>query len=89
MRAFNVPKAKEMFLNMVKWREDFGVDAIVKVNSCAIKQEEISIFTIKKKFLLEQSNVYITILVQLNKKKLVSLVGIELYKIFIRIICYV
>ncbi|KAF3335634.1 phosphatidylinositol/phosphatidylcholine transfer protein SFH11 [Carex littledalei] len=30
MRAFNVPKAKEMFLNMVKWREDFGVDAIVK-----------------------------------------------------------
>jgi hypothetical protein len=32
MRAFNVPKAKEMFLNMVKWRADFGVDAIVKVN---------------------------------------------------------
>ena len=70
MRAFNVLKAKEMFLNMVKWREDFGVDAIVKVN-------------------ILTSNVYITILVQLNKKKLVSLVGIELYKIFIRIICYV
>lgn len=34
MRAFDVPKAKEMFLNMVKWREDFGVDAIVKVNTC-------------------------------------------------------
>lgn len=70
MRAFNVPKAKEMFLNMVKWREDFGVDAIVKVN-------------------ILTSNVYITILVQLNKKKLVSLVGIELYNIFIRTICYV
>ncbi|KAJ3678633.1 hypothetical protein LUZ60_002436 [Juncus effusus] len=30
MRAFNVAKAKEMFLNMVKWREDFGVDSLIK-----------------------------------------------------------
>jgi phosphopantetheinyl transferase len=33
MRDFNLSKAKEMFLNFLKWREDFGVDAIPKVNS--------------------------------------------------------
>jgi hypothetical protein len=33
MRDFNLSKAKEMFLNYLKWREDFGVDAIPKVNS--------------------------------------------------------
>lgn len=30
MRDFNLFKAKEMFLNYLKWREDFGVDAIPK-----------------------------------------------------------
>ncbi|CAM0958414.1 unnamed protein product [Alopecurus aequalis] len=30
MRGFNVPKAKEMFLNMLKWRQDCAVDAIAK-----------------------------------------------------------
>lgn len=33
MRDFNLSEAKEMFLNCLKWREDFGVDAIPKVNS--------------------------------------------------------
>nr|CAB3456494.1 unnamed protein product [Digitaria exilis] len=28
MRGFNILKAKEMFLNMLKWREDCSVDAI-------------------------------------------------------------
>lgn len=28
MRGFNILKAKEMFLNMIKWREDCSVDAI-------------------------------------------------------------
>ncbi|XP_020096346.1 phosphatidylinositol/phosphatidylcholine transfer protein SFH11-like isoform X2 [Ananas comosus] len=30
MRAFNTVKAKDMFVNMLKWREDFGVDTITK-----------------------------------------------------------
>ncbi|PIA35675.1 hypothetical protein AQUCO_03500194v1 [Aquilegia coerulea] len=30
MRAFDLIKAKEMYLKMLKWREDFGVDAISK-----------------------------------------------------------
>ncbi|KAF7004212.1 hypothetical protein CFC21_019451 [Triticum aestivum] len=30
MRGFNVIKAKEMFLNMLKWREDCAVDTIAK-----------------------------------------------------------
>ncbi|KAG8080685.1 hypothetical protein GUJ93_ZPchr0007g4611 [Zizania palustris] len=30
MRGFNIVKAKEMFLNMLKWREDCAVDAIAK-----------------------------------------------------------
>ncbi|XP_062147255.1 phosphatidylinositol/phosphatidylcholine transfer protein SFH11 [Alnus glutinosa] len=30
MRDFNLSKAKEMFLNYLKWREDLGVDAIPK-----------------------------------------------------------
>ncbi|CAD6220084.1 unnamed protein product [Miscanthus lutarioriparius] len=30
MRGFNILKAKEMFLNMLKWREDCSVDAIHK-----------------------------------------------------------
>ena len=31
MRGFNILKAKEMFLNMLKWREDCSVDAIANV----------------------------------------------------------
>jgi hypothetical protein len=31
MRGFNVLKAKEMFLNMLKWRQDCAIDAIAKV----------------------------------------------------------
>lgn len=31
MRAFNIVKANDMFVNMLKWREDFGVDTITKV----------------------------------------------------------
>lgn len=31
MRNFDVMKAKQMFLNMLKWREEKGVDAIAKV----------------------------------------------------------
>jgi hypothetical protein len=31
MRGFNIPKAKEMFLSMLKWREDCSVDAIANV----------------------------------------------------------
>uniref|UniRef100_A0ACD5UME1 Uncharacterized protein n=2 Tax=Avena sativa TaxID=4498 RepID=A0ACD5UME1_AVESA len=30
MRGFNVLKAKEMFLNMLKWRQDCAIDAIAK-----------------------------------------------------------
>uniref|UniRef100_A0A0E0I030 CRAL-TRIO domain-containing protein n=1 Tax=Oryza nivara TaxID=4536 RepID=A0A0E0I030_ORYNI len=30
MRGFNIVKAKEMFLNMLKWREECAVDAIAK-----------------------------------------------------------
>ncbi|KAF5199164.1 Phosphatidylinositol/phosphatidylcholine transfer protein [Thalictrum thalictroides] len=30
MRAFDLMKAREMYLKMLKWREDFGVDAISK-----------------------------------------------------------
>ncbi|KAL5198365.1 hypothetical protein ABZP36_001877 [Zizania latifolia] len=30
MRGFNIVKAKEMFLSMLKWREDCAVDAIAK-----------------------------------------------------------
>uniref|UniRef100_N1QRN9 Uncharacterized protein n=1 Tax=Aegilops tauschii TaxID=37682 RepID=N1QRN9_AEGTA len=30
MRGFNIIKAKEMFLNMLKWREDCAVDTIAK-----------------------------------------------------------
>ncbi|KAI6707349.1 hypothetical protein NL676_010311 [Syzygium grande] len=30
MRDFDVPKAKEVFLNYLKWREDYGVEAIAK-----------------------------------------------------------
>ncbi|KAM0867092.1 hypothetical protein ACQ4PT_042219 [Festuca glaucescens] len=30
MRGFNVLKAKEMFLNMLKWRQDCAIDAITK-----------------------------------------------------------
>ncbi|KAJ0962014.1 hypothetical protein J5N97_029842 [Dioscorea zingiberensis] len=30
MKGFDVMKAKESFLNMLKWRDEFGVDAIVK-----------------------------------------------------------
>uniref|UniRef100_I1QAH1 CRAL-TRIO domain-containing protein n=1 Tax=Oryza glaberrima TaxID=4538 RepID=I1QAH1_ORYGL len=31
MRGFNIVKAKEMFLNMLKWREECAVDAIAKI----------------------------------------------------------
>jgi hypothetical protein len=31
MRGFNIPKAKEMFLSMLKWREDCSFDAIANV----------------------------------------------------------
>ncbi|KAF9602436.1 hypothetical protein IFM89_027565 [Coptis chinensis] len=30
MRAFDLTKAKDMYLKMLKWRDDFGVDAISK-----------------------------------------------------------
>lgn len=33
MRDFDVTKSREMFLNYLMWRQDFGVDAITKVNS--------------------------------------------------------
>lgn len=33
MRDFDLSKSKEMFLNYLKWREDFGVDAISKVST--------------------------------------------------------
>lgn len=33
MRAFDVMKAKDAFLNMLKWREDFAVDRIAKVKN--------------------------------------------------------
>lgn len=33
MRDFDVSKSKEMFVNYLKWREDFGTDSITKVNS--------------------------------------------------------
>jgi len=36
MRGFNILKAKEMFLNMLKWREDCSVDAIANVCSVFI-----------------------------------------------------
>jgi hypothetical protein len=31
MRGFNILKAKEMFLNMLKWREDCSIDTIANV----------------------------------------------------------
>lgn len=36
MRDFDMSKAKEMFVNYLKWREDFGVDTISKVNKTTL-----------------------------------------------------
>lgn len=33
MRDFDLMKAKEMFLNYLKWRDEYGVDLISKVKS--------------------------------------------------------
>ncbi len=33
MRDFDISKSRDMFVNYLKWREDFGVDAIPKVQS--------------------------------------------------------
>lgn len=32
MRDFDLQKAKEMFLNYLQWRKDYGVDAIQKAS---------------------------------------------------------
>lgn len=36
MRGFDIVKAKEALLSMLKWRKEFGVDAIAKVISLPI-----------------------------------------------------
>ncbi|CAK9160144.1 unnamed protein product [Ilex paraguariensis] len=36
MRDFDLIKAKEAFLNYLKWRKEFRVDAIIKVNANSV-----------------------------------------------------
>lgn len=41
MRDYDFSKAKEMFVNYLKWREDYGVDAIAKVISSAFSSSAV------------------------------------------------